>query len=331
MARSSGTRFGLSLLVLGVLPGHAATPTEDLGCNKGSDADSIDCATAASAWRAVEPALQLAEVYEPGIDLEHYLVSEKFDGVRAFWDGRRLLTRGGLVINAPAWFTAGFPDVPLDGELWMGRRSFAAVSGTVRRLQPELEAWRRVRYLLFDLPASASLQAATANPATGTDNDRAAGSALGFEQRLAELKRLVAASSNPHLAVVEQAAIDGEDALTALLAQVVADGGEGLMLHRRDAPYRAGRTSDLLKVKPYLEAEARVVGHLPGRGKYTGSLGSLLVEEADGKRFRIGTGFSDVERDDPPPIGSLVSFKYHGRTKNGLPRFASFLRVAEDL
>lgn len=318
MARSYAPRFGLSLLVLGSLQGQATAVALGNDCEKAADANSIDCASTKSAWRAAKPELSLAQVYESDIDLGHFLVSEKLDGVRAYWDGHRLITRGGLVVNAPAWFTADFPAVALDGELWMGRRAFAKVSGTVRRQQPDVDAWRRVRYVLFDLP--------------GPGFAGAEGSAeSGFEQRLSELQRLVAASSSPHLSVVEQTDIDSHDALMALLDRVVADGGEGLMLHRRDAPYRAGRTFDLLKVKPYLEADARVIEHLPGRGKYTGSLGALLVEEADGGRFRIGTGFSDAERDDPPPIGSLVSFKYHGRTKNGLPRFASFLRVEEGL
>lgn len=328
MARSIRSRFGLSLLVLGSLPGQAVATASGSDCNQAVDADSVDCATDPAIWRVAEPALALAEVYEPGIDLGDYLVSEKLDGVRAYWDGRRLITRGGLVVHAPAWFTAGFPDVPLDGELWMGRRAFAAVSGTVRRQQPDMDAWRRVRYVLFDLPRQSTSNAAGSGATTASV---AGPISIGFEQRLRELRRLVAASPSTHLGVVEQTGLDSHDALMALLASVVADGGEGLMLHRRDAPYRTGRNADLLKVKPYLEAEARVIEHLPGRGKYTGSMGAILVEEADGTRFRIGTGFTDAERADPPPIGSLVNFKYHGRTKNGLPRFASFQHVSEDL
>ena len=129
--------------------------------------------------------------------------------------------------------------------------------------------------------------------------------------------------------LVDQFRVADHAELMARLEAVVAAGGEGLMLHHEDAPYRAGRSDDLLKVKPYLDAEARVIAHLPGQGRYAGLMGALLVEESSGRRFRLGNGFSDEERRSPPPIGSLVTFKYQGRTRHGLPRFASFLRVRE--
>ncbi|MBK5930717.1 DNA ligase [Halochromatium salexigens] len=307
-------RLGLPLLL------WASLRTPFVGASHaGSGLDTIDPSTAtdletehqdlSTAVRAAPPELTLAQVYEPGVDLTQYLVSEKFDGVRAFWDGRRLITRGGLIINAPAWFTAGFPNQPLDGELWMGRGTFADLSGTVRTLEPEVEAWQQVRYVLFDLPAAEG----------------------GFEARFTALEQLLEQAPSTRLRLAHQHPIADHEALQARLERIVAAGGEGLMLHRRDAPYQGGRSATLLKVKPYLEGEAIVLEHLPGQGKYTGMLGSMLVEEPDGTRFKLGTGFSDAERADPPPVGSLVTFKYHGRTKYDRPRFASFLRVADDL
>ena len=254
------------------------------------------------------PALALAEVYADGIALNGFLVSEKLDGVRAYWDGARLITRGGHLIRAPDWFTAGLPPVPLDGELWLGRGRFAAASGAARRLEPDPAVWRQMRYMLFDLPG-------------GTGD---------FHARLATLARLVADSGNPRVAVLEQVPVRDAAALQARLESVVAAGGEGLMLRRIDAPYRPGRSDDLLKVKAHQEGDARVVDHLPGRGKHAGRLGALLVELPDGRRFRLGTGFTDAERESPPPLGSTVSFKYHGLTRHGLPRFASFLHVNDD-
>ncbi|NCC28707.1 MAG: DNA ligase [Gammaproteobacteria bacterium] len=309
MAHRSLVRLALSLLLLAALRGHAATPVGTAAPLGDAQWHDPDTPARSPALRADPPALALAEVYSPGIDLADYLVSEKLDGVRAYWDGRRLVTRGGLVIQAPAWFTAGFPDVALDGELWRGRGLFATLSGTVRRLEPDQDAWRGVRYMLFDLP--------------GHPGD--------FATRLGVLRDLVAAAPSPFIALVEQAEIADHDALMAELERVVAVGGEGLMLHRRDAVYRSGRTADLLKVKPYQDAEGRVIGHLPGRGRHAGRLGALLVEEPDGTRFRLGTGFTDAERETPPPIGTRVTFKYQGRTAKGLPRFASFLRPAETL
>lgn len=138
-------------------------------------------------------------------------------------------------------------------------------------------------------------------------------------------------SPSPFLCRVEQFRLANHDGLMRLLEQVTAAGGEGLMLHRRDAHYRSGRSADRLKVKAYEEGEARVIAHLPGRGRHLGRLGALLVEEPDGIRFRLGTGFSDAERSQPPPIGSIVTFKHHGRTAHGRPRFASFLRLGDRL
>ena len=262
----------------------------------------------ATAGEAQAPSLLLANTYREGIDLDRYWVSEKLDGVRARWDGKTLVSRGGNRFNAPAWFTEGFPRVPLDGELWMGRDTFDRLSGAVRRQTPDDAEWRMIRFMVFDLPAS---------PAP-------------FDERLARLRGLFETIESPRIALVEQFRVSDHNALMETLGRVVDAGGEGLMLHRETSLYTAGRTDDLLKVKRYDDAEAVVVGHLPGNGRLAGMLGALLVEMPDGRRFRLGTGFSDEERREPPPPGATVTYKYYGKTRNGLPRFASFLRIREE-
>ena len=251
------------------------------------------------------PSLLLANTYREGIDLDEYWVSEKLDGVRAYWDGATFTSRKGNRFNTPRWFTRGFPRIPLDGELWMGRGTFERLSGAVRRQTPDDGQWRSIRFMVFDLPSS---------PAT-------------FDERLKRLQEIFEAMESPYIALVEQFRVADRDTLMDTLSEVVAGGGEGLMLHKGSSLYTAGRTDDLLKLKSYEDAEAVVVGHLPGKGKFTGMLGALLVEMPDGRRFRLGTGFSVEERRSPPPPGVTVTYKYFGKTSNGLPRFASFLRV----
>jgi DNA ligase 1 len=102
------------------------------------------------------------------------------------------------------------------------------------------------------------------------------------------------------------------------------------MLHRADAPYVTGRSDVLLKLKPQLDAEATVVRHIPGKGRNLGRLGALLVETPEGRRFRIGTGFSEADRIHPPPIESQVTYRYRDLTATGLPKFVSYLRVREN-
>jgi DNA ligase-1 len=266
---------------------------------------SVSCPVAAVGPEA--PQLILAQVYRAGIDPADYWVSEKLDGVRAYWDGSQLFFRSGRPVNAPAWFTRGLPAIPLDGELWMGRGSFERLSGIVRKAEPVDEEWREVRYMLFELP--------------GGEGD--------FSTRKDRLRQFVEAARIPWLLAVEQFRVADRKALLARLEAVVAGGGEGLVLHRASAGYTVGRGDDLLKLKPYLDREAKVVAHLPGKGRNTGRLGALLVEDTDGRRFRIGTGFSDAQREDPPPVGSAITYRYHGLTATGLPRFPSFMRVRE--
>lgn len=258
---------------------------------------------------AEAPPLVLAKVYTEPVDLADYWVSEKLDGVRAYWDGQHLISRQGNRFAAPIWFTADFPKVPLDGELWMGRGTFEELSGTVRQLTPDDTQWRRVRYMVFDMPVPK----------------------LSFDERLEQLTQLISVHALTHLQIVTQYKVRDQHALMRDLENIVAQGGEGLMLHRGGSLYRAGRSEDLLKLKTYADAEATVIAHLPGKGKYRGMMGSLLVEAQDGRRFRIGTGFSDAQRADPPAIGSIITYKYFGKTNNDLPRFASFLRVRDEL
>ncbi|KRG87795.1 DNA ligase [Stenotrophomonas daejeonensis] len=260
------------------------------------------------ATAAAPPPVMLAGQWHDGAEVSRYWVSEKLDGVRARWDGQALWTRAGNRIAAPAWFTRGWPRQALDGELWGGRGSFETTSGTVRSHPADDDGWRRLRFMAFDLPGHA-----------GT-----------FSQRLAAMQALVGSGTPATLAVIPQRRIADTAALHRHLQAIVAAGGEGLMLHHQDNRYGAGRSDGLLKLKPWDDAEARVVAHLPGKGKYGGMLGALLVERDDGARFRIGSGFKDAERAMPPAIGSLVTYRYNGLTAKGLPRFARFLRVRDE-
>lgn len=263
----------------------------------------------ASTAAAAPPPLMLAQTYDGETDIAAYWISEKLDGVRGYWDGQRLYSRGGQPIAAPAAFTAGWPAVPMDGELWIGRGRFDETSGIVRRKDADPQQWRALRFMVFDLPA---------HPGR-------------FGERLVELRRLVGRADSISLQAVEQFRLADAAALQARLMAIVAAGGEGLMLHRADAYYRQGRSDDLLKLKTHQDAEARVVGHAPGSGKYRGAVGALIVERPDGRRFRIGSGLSDALRRAPPPLGSWVTYRYNGSTGDGLPRFPRFMRVRDEL
>ena len=150
-----------------------------------------------------------------------------------------------------------------------------------------------------------------------------------FTKRLDTGRRWFQEHPNPHAQVLKQEICQGKEHLFQRLAEIESKGGEGIMLRRPQSLYTVGRTHDLLKVKTFDDMEAIVVGHVPGKGKHEGRLGSLLVELPKGIRFAIGTGFSDKERENPPPVGSEITFKYQGFHKSGIPRFASFLRIRE--
>ena len=257
---------------------------------------------------AALPAPMLAVQMPGSVEVAGYLVSEKLDGVRARWDGRALWTRSGHRIHAPARFTHGWPRTPMDGELWLGRGRFDATSAVVRGSQPHDPGWDRMRFMAFDLP----------------------GEGGGFAQRARALARLVARTGQPTLALVRQSQFISRAQLDAYLRTVVASGGEGVMLQHALAPYRGGRSDSLFKLKLARDAEARVVGYKPGKGKYAGMVGALLVEDERGRRFALGSGLRDADRADPPPLGSRVTFRHDGLTAKGLPRFARFLRVRHD-
>jgi DNA ligase-1 len=255
---------------------------------------------------AVAPIPELATVYRGQVDPACCLVSEKYDGVRAIWDGGVLRHRSGRTVAAPREFVAALPREPLDGELWLGRGRFEPLSALVRRTEPRAGEWSAVRYMVFDQPLASG----------------------SFEARLARLATVLPRGDTA-VELAPQWRVADQIALQDALASVVAGGGEGLVLHVASAPHASGRSGALLKLKPELDAEARVVGHRHGTGKYAAEVGAIEVE-SEGRRFFIGSGLSDTDRRDPPPLGSHITYRFRDRTSSGLPRFATYLRRHED-
>lgn len=251
---------------------------------------------------AAGPPLLLAETWDTATDLAGWWMSEKLDGVRAYWDGRQFISRLGNLFHAPDWFTAGLPALPLDGELWIARKAFQRTVSIVRR-QDKSDLWKEVKFLVFDAPAMKD----------------------PFERRLDFLADTFGRTGHPHAGCHPHEACRGPDHLREELARVEALGGEGLMFRQPNSAYEVGRSMTLLKVKTFRDAEATVVGHQPGAGKHKGRLGALLVRLADGTEFAVGTGLTDRERESPPAIGRVITFRYQELSEAGVPRFPSFV------
>ncbi|MDP5459689.1 DNA ligase [Alishewanella sp. SMS8] len=257
---------------------------------------------------AAKPELLLAQIYHENVDIQDYWVSEKLDGVRAYWDGKQLLSRGGNIIAAPSWFLADFPSQKLDGELWLGRQQFAATLSIVSKQQPVQSEWQQIRYYVFELPEAA-----------GT-----------FSDRVLAMHALKQQLNSPYIVIVPQFRVADKQQLFNKLIELEQAGAEGLMLHHQAALYHTGRSQALLKLKTYQDSEAEVVGYRPGKGKYQGMVGALIVKTPEGKTFAIGSGLTDALRETPPEIGTVITYRYNGLTVHGLPRFARFLKVHSD-
>jgi DNA ligase 1 len=270
-------------------------------------AEEIDLTGATPATDKQTPHLLLANVWNPSIDPTGWWMSEKYDGLRGYWDGRKLWSRQGNIIHAPDYFLAELPrDVALDGELWIGHGKFEETISIVRSETPD-DRWKRVHFMVFDAPQ-----------AKGT-----------FEQRM-QLLRATFPQDNRFVRVVVQECCQGVAQLLAERDRVVRLGGEGLMLRQPESVYEAGRSPTLLKVKPYDDAEATVIAYEPGKGKFAGKLGAVRVRTDDGREFSIGSGFTDAQRESPPPVGTVITYRFRGLTAKGLPRFPSYLRVRQD-
>jgi len=243
--------------------------------------------------------LQLASVYQTGTALSGFLLSEKFDGIRVFWDGQKARTRSGQWLALPAPLLAQLPDFAIEAELWLGYGRFSELQSLLAQSFDD-PRWSQLQLMVFDAP-------------------RISGS---FEQRWHFMQRHL--NTSPQVQLVRQTELINADQLQRQLEAVERRGGEGLMLHARAALYQSGRVAHLLKVKSRADAEARVIAHLPGKGQFADMMGALRVELPDGRQFKLGSGFNHAERQTPPAIGSWVRFQYQGVTKNGIPRFAVF-------
>ena len=256
------------------------------------------------------PTIQLATNFtDQAIDISIYWVSEKLDGIRGYWTGTELLTRSGKIIITPDGFTNNWPNVAMDGELWLARDSFEKTLSCVLKQTIVDNCWQKLHFMIFDLPN---------NPTT-------------FNKRIVAMQQIIQQTNNNHLKMISQQQLTDLPSLYVLLKEVTSSKGEGLMLHKGNAFYQAGRSSDLLKVKERHDDEAMVLEHLLGNGKYQGMLGAIKVKNSEGVIFNIGTGFSDLERKNPPPIGSVITYQYLAKTKNNVPRFASFLRIKQKI
>ncbi len=251
--------------------------------------------------------LQKPKVYQGNENIENWLMSEKLDGIRGYWTGKQLQTRKGNLIHTPEWFLENFPPFELDGELWSDRNQFEFIQSTVLDVKPS-EDWRKITYNIFEVP--------------NTERD--------FNGRLQKASEWFATHPNRYVRIIPQIRCKNKEHLQQFFKEIESKGGEGVIVKDPGQSYHTGRSPHILKVKKSDDMEGTVTGVNPGKGKFENMMGSLTLMLDNGLSFKLGTGFSNEVRNNPPKVGSIVTFKYFGFTKNGKPRFASYLRIRMD-
>ncbi|KGQ69356.1 DNA ligase [Chelonobacter oris] len=252
-----------------------------------------------------QPELMLPEVYL-GQSLDGWVMSEKLDGIRGYWDGRQLLSRNGNRLNPPPYFTQNFPPFAIDGELFSARGEFEQISSIVRSFDDI--GWQKLKLYVFDVPHA--------------DGD--------LSQRLQQLAHYLSQNPTSYIEIIPQIPIKDKKHAEAFLAEIEQVGGEGIVVRNPHIPYQHQRSSQILKFKTAQDEECEVIAHHKGKGQFADMLGAVSCRNQHGV-FRIGSGFKISDRQNPPPIGSIITYQYRGLTKNGKPRFATFLRERTDV
>ena len=251
-----------------------------------------------SSLLAEKPVLLLLNNYSNDKNITGWYMSEKLDGVRGFWDGEKLISRNGKIFKAPLFFTKDFPKTKLDGEIWSKREEFSHISSIVNTKLTKSD-WKELTYNVFEVPNAA-----------GT-----------LKERLDRVKE------SQYIRVIEQIKVKNKKHLDLFLKSVEKKGGEGVVVRDGSLGYYTGRNNKALKVKSYIDEECEVVGYNRGRGKYENMLGSLDCKMDNNQTLKIGTGFNNQQRTNPPEIGAIITFKYYGLTSKGNPRFPVYLRI----
>ncbi len=238
------------------------------------------------------------------IDPKEFLVSEKLDGVRAYWNGKELLSKSGKNLHPPKEFIQNFPPFAIDGELFTKQRDFENIVSIVKK---EPKNWQNLKLFVFEVP-----------------NQK--GDLL---QRLQVLEKFLKEHPHAPIKIIPQHQFQTTKQIQDFFKTLQDQGGEGIILRKKDAPYHTGRSALALKYKVYFDAECQIIDYQKGRGKYADMVGSILCKDQD-KIFKIGSGFNEFFRKNPPKIGTIITYKYYQTTKNGLPKHPVFLRIFED-
>jgi DNA ligase len=252
------------------------------------------------------PKLFSLKVYHDDLNVTGWVMSEKLDGVRAYWNGKQLISRSGKVFNPPQSFTQGFPSFALDGEIWSRRGEFEHIVSIVNS-KGSNEGWAELSYNIFEVPHQKG----------------------GLLQRLNILEEYLHTDIADKLSILKQTKIKNAQQVKLFFDKVIAGGGEGIVLRDPDEPYYTGRTSSALKHKPFTDAECKITAVIEGKGKFSGQLGAVKCDYK-GKIIKIGSGFTSEQRKNSFDIGTVVSFKYYGLTHLGNPKYPVFLRVRSD-
>lgn len=246
----------------------------------------------------------LASKFDGSQDIKGWIMSEKLDGLRCVWDGKEMRTRNGHLFYPPEFFVKNFPDMILDGELFAGRGEFQKAVSIVRKHKSH-DGWEDVKYLVFDGPAIPG----------------------NFAKRLKVLKDALEGIDSKYIELHKHEVCKDEEHLQKEMKRVIALKGEGMMIRDPKSKYEHRRTKTMLKVKEFHDDEATVIGSNKGTGRLEKLMGAIIVKNKAGKVFKIGSGFTDKERVNPPKKGTVVTYRYFELTKDGIPRFPTFMRV----
>lgn len=234
-------------------------------------------------------------------NIQGWVMSEKLDGVRGYWDGTQLFSRQGQRLSPPAYFTKDFPPFAIDGELFTERNQFEQISSITKSFKGE--RWEKLALYVFDVPDAPG----------------------NLFERLKMLEDYLKAHPTPYIRIIEQIPVRDKVHLYEFLAEVENLGGEGVVVRNPNAPYERKRSTQILKLKTAYDEECTVTAHHAGKGQFSNIMGSLSCKNHRGE-FKIGSGFNFSERENPPPIGSVITYKYRGLTNAGKPRFATYWR-----